>query len=222
MFLLAAVVLTAAPISYADDDPSRGRRWGLGWDEGLTLRRWVGPWELGVAAGPNDWLDESDSRTWDTDEPDSLQGRDDEHYKSQRESGFVRLQLGRRMASEGILDFMGHVNLQYLWSDERWVHDYYYTNRITFSTTDNWVETWSLSTGIRLALRPWEFLTVETTFGLTYSWGDREEIRRRVERDLVPPLESDRVTVEQTKSSTRRFDDDGWYGMGSLSFIYWF
>jgi len=217
--LIASLLAATAAMA---EDAARARKWGLGWDQGLTVRRWLGSWELGVAAGPSDWLSESDQRSWDSTEPDSLQGRDSRHESSQRESGFVRLQAGRCVAGQGPLDLMAHVNFQYRWRDERRVYDWYYLDRNSFETTDKWTETWTASAAVRLAWRPLDALSIETAFGLSYSWSDWEEVRRTVRQDLLPPLESDEVTARQTKGSSRRFEYHGWYGLGSLSFIFWF
>jgi hypothetical protein len=220
--ILSVVLLPAAAAAGAGEPVPRELGWGFGWDDGLTLRRWVGGWELGVAAGPEDWLRDEDSRQWDTAEADSLQGRDYRDDSYHRESGFVRLQAGRRLDRRGPLEFLVHANLQYRWRDERWEHVRYYTDRIVEDSTDAWTETWSASAAARLAWRPLDTLSIETAFGLTYSWSEQERVYRDVERDLVEPIDPDREVVRQYKESTRSFDDYGWSGFGSLSFIYWF
>lgn len=220
--ILLAVLLLATAAAAAGDDTVRVRKWGLGWDNGLTLRRWVGTWELGVAAGPDDWLDESATRRWDTDEPDSLQGRESNYDEYRRESGFVRLQAGRRVANQGPLDLLAHANIQYRWRDQRSEYNRYYATYEVYDRTDRWIETWTASLAIRLAWRPLDALSIETAFGLAYSWEDEERVATYTQRDLDPPLESDDVTVQQIGRSTRRFSAHGWTGLGSLSFIYWF
>lgn len=219
----AAVVLPVAAVA-ADGEAPRARKWGLGWDQGLTLRRWVADWELGVTAGPDDWLDERTTRVWDTAESDSLQGRDDGGTDYRRESGFVRLGVGRVVAREAPLDFLAQVGLRYLWSNERRDRTYYNYNvtAVNIVREDTFRDTWTLDAGFRVAWRPTPFLGIETAFYLYYSWSEYERLERDLHRDLEPPLESDRVELLQIRDSERRFHHDGWNGLGDLVFVVWF
>ena len=56
MALVVCALLALCSGAVAGEDIFRDLKWGLGWDDGLTVRRWLGDWELGLAARPDDYL----------------------------------------------------------------------------------------------------------------------------------------------------------------------
>ena len=71
------------------------RRWGFGWDDGLTLRYWLGgKWELALSAGPDDYLVKDEVRSWNLTDPPQLQGQLEIPRDQRDEHGWVRFQAG--------------------------------------------------------------------------------------------------------------------------------
>ena len=78
---LFGLVLTGT--AAATDRPGQG--WGFGWDNGLTVRRWVAQdWELSVAAGPNDYLVKNESLKKGDDDVRRHHDRDNQQRPAQR------------------------------------------------------------------------------------------------------------------------------------------
>ena len=220
--LLAAAA--ACPAAGADPGPETGpveRRWGLGWDQGLTARLWLGGvWELAVAAGPEDFLNDGEGFEYDTGyPPDWEESEIGKVTEDRTESGFVRVQGGRLVARRGPLAMVCFTGLQYRWSDgsTRVSHEDALQPDLSYiETTDSDSSTWTLTLGIRPSFVVLGFLTIETAFGLEYRWSETTWAQRREYPD------SGRLFVETYASDGNSFDDSGWTGTGSLQFILWF
>ena len=92
--------------------------WGFGWDEGLTVRRvLVDVWELSVAAGPDDNLLKIEERAWDPYTPSVWDGVLEVPLDTREEHGWVRAQVGRRVAARGPLALTAFTGLTYNWID---------------------------------------------------------------------------------------------------------
>ena len=221
MGILALVIILSAIGTNAAETGPVDRKWGLGWDNGLTARLWLGGvWELAVAAGPNDNLSTSEGFQYDTgrppewDESESRSVREDK-----RESGFVRLQAGRLVSRRGPLALVCYSGLQYTWSDSRYSYsevDLDHPENSLDSVRDYDRSTWDLRLGIRPSFIILDFLTIETAFGLQYSWSSAVE----AERTVYP--ETGQVQLYTDTDDGHRFSYYGWSGMGSLQFIVWF
>ena len=122
--LVLAVVCAADAAGAEGPDPDR--RWGLGWDDGLTLRRLLGAWEVGVSAGPNDWLSDDFTHTFGADLPDSVDGALTDTRSNRRESGFVRLQVARAVGGHRTLQLSAVAGGRYSWSDDSRKDRHYY------------------------------------------------------------------------------------------------
>ncbi len=219
--VLAVVVMFSAIGANAAETGPVDRKWGLGWDNGLTARLWLGGvWELAVAAGPNDNLSTSEGFQYDTGSPPEWNESDSRSVREdKRESGFVRLQAGRLVSRRGPLALVCYTGLQYTWSDSRYSYsgvDLEHPENSRDSVRDLDRSTWDLSLGIRPSFVILDFLTIETAFGLQYSWISTDE----AERTLYP--ESGQVQLYGDTDDSHRFSYYGWSGMGSLQFIVWF
>ncbi len=194
------------------------RRWSVGWENGITLRRAVGAWDFSVSAGPADWLSDEDTYDWNTDLPDSLQGfrRGTDNHRT--ESGFVRIGAARELAGWHEFSLHGTLDGMYDWSNAQDKYEDFrqvngdYDRRVT----DNDRREWSLALGLRFAWRPVPFLGIQTRLGL----------RIRSETSTYTTTDFDSGTLDVTRTSRPgrdiRFEDFGNYGTSSLEFFVWF
>jgi len=219
--ILVLVFMWVAPAAFAVDTGPVDRKWGLGWDNGLTARLWLGGvWELGVAAGPDDFLMDQETHFYDSGQPPSWDELEERSVSDDRsESGFVRFQAGRLLSRRGPLALVLFSGLQYQWLDGQ-----NNTNLINIDNPDNSYKSvldydsssWTLSLGIRPSFVILDFLTVETAFGLEYRWFTNEWVERRE----YP--ETGQVRVGVTTDEGNTFTDSVWEGMASLQFFIWF
>lgn len=173
--ICALLVLAIAGAVAAQDQPAT-RTWAFGWDDGLTLRHRLGPWQVGLSAGPNDHLSDSYRQSFDPDLADSLQGTLTQEGTDRDESGFVRLSVTRDVAAHRSLGLAALASAGYAWSnqsrDDRnydlWDADWREGRRL-----DEW-DRYDVHLGARLSWQPVPFLTLETEFGLAYQWRDFE------------------------------------------------
>ena len=219
--ILALVIMFSAIQANAVETGPVDRKWGLGWDSGLTARLWLGGvWELAVAAGPNDNLSTSEGFDYDTGRPPDWNEREDSNVREdKREAGFVRLQGGRLVSRRGPLALVCFTGLQYTWTDSRYsniVVDIDTPENSHSTVRDYDRSTWAVSLGIRPSFIVLDFLTIETAFGLQYSWSDYEEL------DRTDYPESGQVRLDGRVDEGTSFRYSGWSGMGSLQFIIWF
>jgi len=193
--------------------------WGLGWEDGLTVRRWLGErWALGIAAGPDDYLVKVETQAWRAIDPVNVQGVLEVQVDNREEHGWVRGQVGYRFAQREDLSLVCYSGLVYNWID-------YQGRALNLDTLsgeydtwglDRFTERWILSLGVRPAWRPVDFLTVEFAMGLNFIWESWDQTTEQVAAD-VP--DSDRMVDH---GHSRRFKDFGWDGTTSLQFFFWF
>jgi len=217
LVIWAALVLLMAGSATAGE-AERDRPWGVGWDEGLTVRRWLGNWELALSAGPDDSLAKVESRSWNQGDPPAQHGALGGPLDDRRESGWVRLQGGYRVASQRTLALVGFAGLAYNWVDEQ-------ERTLTLDTLtgnydawerDRFTNRWLLSVGLRPSWRPTPFLSLEASFGLQFLWEDWEEAEAFLRAgDTVPDI----TRRDGTGSS---FQDLGWDSLSSVAVIVWF
>lgn len=222
--LIVACAALSASVAVASAGVETGpvdREWGLGWDEGLTARLWLGGvWELGVAAGPDDFLQDIEVSEYGTGYPPEWDefsyDRAEEH---RAESGFVRGQVGRLLARRGPLAVVCYTGLQYRWSDGRNAYDRSYPDdpdQNNAATIDEDSSHWTLTLGLRPSFVVLDFLTIETAFGLEYRWFDYETVGR------WENPETGELRTETSTRSGNSFADNGWNGMASLQIMVWF
>lgn len=219
--ILVLVFLWSVPSVSAVETGPVERKWGLGWDSGLTVRLWLGGvWELAVAAGPDDYLWNSEDHYYDTGYPPSWEEREEYTDSADRiESGFVRFQAGRLVSRRGPLALVGYSGLQYGWTDDRYSYSWVSVDdpvMTAIRTTDFDISTWTLTLGLRPSWVILDFLTIETAFGLEYRWISRDWA------ELTEYPETGRVYIRTGFEDGNSFNDSGWHGMSSLQFIVWF
>ena len=219
--IILAACLMAALIgsAYAGESVAKERNWGFGWDDGLVLRRNFDLWQVGVSAGPNDRLTDSYTHRSGTALPDSLQGflAEEIHYRT--ESGFVALHVARELTEYRNLKLLGLVTGRYTWIDDKdevrryeaWNGGFY------VYSTERFTELYRLMLGIRLAWFPVDFISLETEFGLMYTWSDQET------KYLNYSEHDEEWTSEFSESSSQAFDDFGPYDLTTdIQLILWF
>lgn len=215
--ILVAAVCAAGTARAEGQD--RGRAWGLGWDNGLTVRRLVGPWELGVSAGPNDARGDDYTYTSSPDLPDSVSGGLTDSTVDRRESGFVRLYAAHPLAAYRTLQLSAVGGAGYSWSDMSTTDRHYYAwdNGWRTERRDIFTDTWQVTAGFRVAWFPVPFLSLETEFGLSLRWVDRTtKVYDLNADDLVP-------TQSHATSSDNYFEDYGPYSLTSdIQLVVWF
>jgi len=221
MWMVTGLVLVAAVPSLAVESGPVDRKWGMGWDDGLTARLWLrGTWELGVAAGPNDNLRNTDRSTYDTGSPPLWEESQENTLSDDRtESGFVRAQAGRLLARRGPLAAVCFLGLEYAWSDGGGGNTRTSVDLLDNSYTESWdndSSAWTLTLGLRPSFEILGFLTIETAFALEYRWLDSQWV------DRIEYPDTGRVLIDVQSGSGNRFDDAGWTGTGSLQFFIWF
>lgn len=223
--LLGALLLPALAGAQEDAAPPL-RRWGFGWDpadsgSGLTVRHRFSPrWDLSVAAGPNDYRLDSESRGWDDDSIDIEDGmpeRDDDR----REQGWVRLVAGGCFWRDGRVSVSGVGAVTYRWS----VEEYSYRNFDNYSGSQ-WdyrnsrekhdVDDWTVALGVRPSLAVTPRLNVEFEAGLEF---ERITTERETRRwwDNYPE-----TSLQQESRHQRMFSTYGGFEFYRLKFIFWF
>ena len=214
---LAGILLVSAGAVGAAERPVRG--WGVGWDDGLTVRRWLGSqWELALSAGPDDYLVKNETRAWNLADPPLQQGVLEVPEDHRQEQGWVRLQAGHLVVAREDLALVGYVGLLYNWIDyqERaLVLDNLVGDYDTWEL-DRFTERWVLALGMRPSWRPADFLTVELAVGLNFIWENWDQNTTRTYAGVAGSDQS------VDSGHARAFDDFGWEGAASLQFFLWF
>jgi len=215
--LVVAMALSCGLPARAQERPAQ--QWGLGWDDGLTVRRWLGQdWELALAAGPDDYLFKTESRAWVQTEPAIQHGALQVPEDHRQEQGWVRGQVGHLITRRTDLALVGYAGLVYNWIDfqERSLVLNPLVGDYDTWESDRFTERWVLTLGLRPSWRPLDFLTVELAIGLNFIW---ESWERTTDRTTAGVGAADH-TVENGHSRT--FEDFGWQGASSLQFMVWF
>lgn len=217
ILLVIAALLVLVAGAQAQQSAERERNWGLGWDDGLTVRRWLGSWELSLAAGPDDYLVKEEFWEWDSLDPEQVQGRLELPLDEREEHGWVRLRGGYGVIEQGPLQVTAFTGVTYEWIDhqERALElDSLVGDYDTFEL-DRFTDYWILEAGLRPSWRLHQRLTCEFSFGLRYVWADWDQT---VERNWAGLETTDR---SQTEGSGNSFQDFGWEGVASLGFLLW-
>jgi hypothetical protein len=217
VWLLVLTVPGGAGAEPADGDVYPRPSWGLGWDDGLTLRHWLGDWEIGLAAGPDDYLVKEEYWAWDIVDPEQAQGRLELPLDERDEHGWVRLRTGRLLLQENRLQVVTFLGLTYEWIDhqERALNlDELVGGYDTFEL-DRFTDLWILEAGLRPSWRVSKHLSCEFSFGLRYVWENWDQTINNTWAGISG------VDRNLTKGEGHSFQDFGWDGAASLSFILW-
>ncbi len=222
LIIVVYVLLTSSPCAAEPFE----KTWGVGYDKhysymgGLTVRRWLGQsWELGLSAAPEDSRSETRTLYWG-DGISQDEAIEDIPEDDTKESGWVRMLLGRSLLRHDDLDMMLDLGLKYWWSDaQRYYLNYYEHDEMTrIDINEEFEDRWTLSLELRPSYEIAARMTLETRFGLKY-----ESRHKRVD-GLERRIDAMGVEEERHLSTTEKqsFNSYGWSGLSSLSFIFWF
>lgn len=222
IFLLTAGLVLATglffPGSVMGQEPVQ-RRWGLGWDHGLTLRGWLsGRWEFSVAAGPNDYLNKSEVRNWRFLDPPTVQGVLEVPDDVREEHGWVRAQAGRLIRKQGDFALVGYLGLAYEWAvfQERSLVLQDLSNDYATTELDRHTRRWIMTAGFRPSWQVTSLLTLETSFGLDFMVENWDQDRGETFAGQQG------VNREQTSGHGEFFRDFGIDGSASIQLFFWF
>lgn len=219
VIILGWVLLTIGFGSAARAQEPVDRHWGIGWDDGLTVRYWLAEkWELALAAGPDDYLVKDEVRSWNLEDPPPLQGQLEVPRDTRDEHGWVRFQVGRLITRQRTLALVGYTGVVYEWidhQDRRLELDSLAGDYDTFEIT-RFTHHWVLALGLRPSWQPTDFLTIEMSFGLNFAWESWDQTTTRTWAGI------EGQSREITSGHGRSFQDFGWEGLSSLQFIFWF
>lgn len=212
----------AATVTTEEARPPVSPRWGIGWDgqsDGLLLRyRWRDVWQFGLAAGPADSKEHTDTREWDSDAPTDTAMTGMTEYR--RESGWVRLTGGRRFWRQERLALSVDVGVSYRWAHaqniSRWPH--YWDSTLDVQNNRETVDTdaWQISLGLRPSWAIGERFTVEWECGLVYSY-DLEKRTQLTWHDVDPEHSRD-----EDDGTGHAFRSYGVLDYSELKLIFWF
>ena len=216
LVIIVGLLATAAPAAAGE---RAEQRWGVGWDDGLTVRRWLGgQWELSLSAGPDDYLTKTETRHWFLSDPALQQGTLQVPEDHREEQGWVRAQIGHLITRRDDIALVGYSGLVYNWIDyqeralvlDRLVGD--------FDTweLDRFTERWVLTLGLRPSWRPTDFMTVELAVGLNFIWESWDQATERTYAGV------DGADTSVDNGHSGAFEDFGWEGASSLQFFFWF
>jgi len=222
---LGLLVVLGLPGAPAAAEPAP--RWGFGWDpgedynRGLTLRHRLGrTWEVGLAAGPNDYKNDLDRSNWDSgDLPVPVETH--QVSGSRRESGWVRATAARRFWRDGPFAAAALAGLTYQWSNEQWVERYPTSTATSSDDYRNWREhsrsdLWRFALGLRPSWAPTARLTVEFEAGLAFeTW--TQTTREDAWYDFDP-----QITRVDKDIPGHSFFSCGGFEWSRLKFIFWF
>jgi hypothetical protein len=221
--LLVALGLPGAPAVAGEPAP----RWGFGWDPGdrynggLTLRHRFGQaWEIGLAAGPDDYKEDEDILGWDSDDPPaSVDARAVDDYR--RESGWVRATAARCFWRDGPFAAAALAGLTYNWSNVQRIQCYPRNTETADADVYNWRQNsrsdlWRFTLGLRPSWAPTARLTVEFEAGLAFeTWTGKT--RSDTWYDYDP-----RIIRDSQDRLGHAFFSYGGCEWSRLKFIFWF
>ncbi len=153
IFFLMIVLTTLVPdMAHAEFEVPE-HRWTLGYESGITLRRFLGEnWEIYLGGGPDDSKSESDEFSTQNqgNEPPVPHSHRVEDNKT--ESGYIHIGVGRQVLREDRFWLTAFLGLHY-----RWENFQYKSQRTTFSTDRIQLQETighRMATTVSLGLRP--------------------------------------------------------------------
>jgi hypothetical protein len=216
--ILSALILVLLFAGLCQAQEPVDRKWGIGWDQGLTLRAWLGGrWEIALAAGPDDYLSKEETRSWFVSDPSSRQGVPEVPEDIREEHGWVRFQLGRLIKRHGDFAVAGYGGVVYEWivHQERNLVLQDLGNGYDSFELDRNTERWVMTLGLRPSWQPTSFLTIETAFGLNFIVDNWDQTTNRTWTGVDG---SDHLELD---GHGQKFQDFGFEGAASVQIFIW-
>ncbi len=216
-FLLLLVLLVMVP-GLSSAQAQVERKWGLGWDNGLTARAWLGgQWEVAVAAGPDDYLNKEETRSWYLNTPGPQQGLLEVPEDIREEHGWVRLQLGRLIKKKDQFAVTGYGGVVYEWivHQERSLMLHEMNNSYDTYELDRHTQRWIFTLGLRPSWEPASFLTVEAAFGLNFVVEDWDQTISQTWAGV------EGRNYQELDGHGQQFEDFGLESMASIQIFIW-
>ena len=210
--LVMVMVGSAAALDKVD------RTWGVGWDNGLTIRTWLGgTWELAVAAGPDDYLNKVETRSWYLSTPEAQQGLLEVPEDIREEHGWVRFQVGRLIKTKDQFAVIGYGGIVYEWivHQERSLTLHELNANYNTYELDRHTQRWILTLGFRPSWQPASFLTIETAFGLNFIMENWDQTTKQSWAGVVGN------DYQELDGHGQQFQDFGLEGMASIQIFIW-
>ncbi len=194
------------------------RTWGVGWDNGLTVRTWLGGrWELAVSAGPDDYLRKEETRSWYLNAPEAQHGLLEVPQDIREEHGWVRFQAGRLIKKKNQFAVVGYGGVLYEWivHQERSLMLQEVSNLYDTFELDRHTQRWIFTLGLRPSWQPVSFLTIEAAFGLNFVVEDWDQTTTETWAGV------DGHDYQELDGHGQQFDDFGIDGMASIQIFLW-
>jgi len=216
-WILLALIFYLPPTAEAEFQPSQ-RRWTVGYENGVTIRRFLGDnWEIFLGGGPNDSLGES-HRTIYRDVVDEFSGMYSQNGEDTKvEEGYVFLGTGRTLIRDHRFWLAGTFSVKYRWSNyqtsqflDNFYHESYQSSQITGHDM-----TTTAYLGFRPAYDITSRITMMLSMGIYFSHQTSTWDKWAVDEEY--PVYKKRFSSNQ--DDTGLF---GYYGIQSISFFFRF
>ncbi|MCP4293341.1 MAG: hypothetical protein GY780_16065 [bacterium] len=215
---IGLMLVLLLPSLAASQEPVQ-RKWGFGWDHGLSARMWIdGHWELSVAAGPDDYLSKTETRNWMLNAPPAHHGLLEIPEDIREEHGWVRIQGGRLIKNLDPFSIVGYAGLTYEWivrQERSLTLEGLNTDFDTFEL-DRHTQRWIMTLGFRPAWQPTSFLTVEAAFGLNFIIENWDQSSYQTYAGVSGH------DYQELDGHGQMFQDFGLEGLSSIQVFLWF
>lgn len=171
ILIALALALSLPAMAYAEFVPS-DHRWTIGYEEGITVRRFLGEsWEVYLGGGPRYYT--SASETQYLDDPSNENSFSDSISQSayQDKGGKIFFGVGRSLLREDRFWLAGLINLRHYWSNSSSSDNVEYTNEPGEAEKGNVGHSWSTTVhfGLRPALDITRRITIMVEMGISFS-----------------------------------------------------
>jgi len=214
--VIVGLLLVKSTVTWGQNEIERN--WGFGWDDGLTLRKWLGArWELSLAAGPDDFLNKSETRSWFLDTPAVQHGLLEIPEDIREEHGWVRFQLGRLVKKKDQFAVTAYGGVVYEWivHQERSLMLHELNSNYDTFELDRHTQRWILTLGLRPSWQPTSFLTVETAFGLNFIMENWDQTTHQAYSGV------EEIDFQELDGNGQQFEDFGFEGVASIQVFVW-
>lgn len=216
--ILFLLILTPG-LAIAEYEPPE-HRWTIGYEDGITLRRFLGEnWEVYLGGGPNDQIYEYESTIFQYPDDDIPTHYSDYEDINKSESGFVHLGVGRRLLSEKRFWLTAFINVNYNWNNyqTKYKRDYIESGEYRMQERVGHAMSTTVSLGLRPAFDITSRITLVVDFGIyfrhsTETWDETSQYYNN-----NWSMETERVT--KTNDTVRMF---GYRDIESIGLLFRF